>query len=81
MQNRLKKARLGIVVAKRHIPKSVHRNLAKREIRELFRVHQIKECGFDLVVMVRKAERLEKSACLTSLNEIFSRVVSRCAEF
>ncbi|MCX7193821.1 MAG: ribonuclease P protein component [Proteobacteria bacterium] len=75
MPNHTKKARLGIVVAKRYIPKSVDRNKAKRAIRELFRVHQIKGCGIDLVVMARNGERPDADC----LNNLFSRVATRCA--
>jgi len=78
--NQLKKARLGIVVAKRYMPKSVDRNRAKREIRELFRVHQIKACGVDLVVMARNTVRSDKNTCGNGLSELFSRVAIRCAE-
>lgn len=78
--NSMKKARLGIVVAKRYIPKSVDRNQAKREIRELFRVHQVKGCGIDLVVMARNTERTDKTAYMDGLNKLFSRVAMRCAE-
>lgn len=80
MSNNIKKARLGIVVAKRYIPKSVDRNQAKREIRELFRVHQIKGCGIDLVVMARNTERSDRTICMDGLNKLFSRVAIRCAE-
>ena len=55
--NQLKEARLGIVVAKRYLPKSVDRNQTKREIRELFRNHEIKHYSIDLVVMVRNTDR------------------------
>jgi ribonuclease P protein component len=78
--NQQKKARLGIVVAKRYMPKSVDRNRAKREIRELFRVHQIKACGVDLVVMARNTVRSDKNTCGNGLSELFSRVAIRCAE-
>ncbi|MDD4929188.1 MAG: ribonuclease P protein component [Gallionella sp.] len=78
--NHKKMARLGIVVAKRYMPKSVDRNQAKREIRELFRVHQIKGCGIDLVVMARNTERTDQGACRDGLNKLFSRVAMRCAE-
>jgi ribonuclease P protein component len=78
--NQLKKARLGIVVAKRYMPKSVDRNQAKREIRELFRVHQIKTCGIDLVVMARNTERSDKNTCRDGLSKLFSRVAIRCTE-
>lgn len=78
--NQLQKARLGIVVAKRYMPKSVDRSQAKREIRELFRIHEIKGFGVDLVVMARNAERTDKTACMDGLSKLFNRVAIRCAE-
>lgn len=78
--NELKLARLGIVAAKRFMPRAVDRNHAKREIRQLFRVHKIKCTGIDLVVMVRKAEQLDRSVKTDSLSKLFSRVLTRCAE-
>ena len=74
MNNQLKKARLGIVVAKKYISKSVDRNKAKRKIRELFRIHQVRECGMDLVVMSRKAEHLSQGLYENHLNRLFCRV-------
>jgi len=78
--NNLQLARLGIVAAKRLMPRAVDRNLAKREIRQLFRVHKIKFVAIDIVVMVRKNEPLDKAAKTNSLSKLFSRVVTRCAE-
>jgi len=69
-----------MVVAKRYMPKSVDRNQAKREIRELFRVHEIKGCGIDLVVMARGSERSDRSACRDGLSKLFNRVAMRCTE-
>ncbi len=77
MPNHSKKARLGIVVAKRNIPKAVDRNKTKREIRELFRIHQLKDYGLDLVVMTRNGGRLD----MDGLNNLFNRVAIRCAGF
>ncbi|PJC03257.1 MAG: ribonuclease P protein component [Gallionellales bacterium CG_4_9_14_0_8_um_filter_55_61] len=78
--NNLQLARLGIVAAKKLMPRAVDRNLAKREIRQLFRVHKIKFVAIDIVVMVRKTEPLDKAAKTNSLSKLFSRVVTRCAE-
>lgn len=68
-------------MAKRYMPKSVDRNQAKREIRELFRIHRIKDFGIDLIVMARNTNRLDKSARRDNLGQLFSQVVIRCAEF
>lgn len=43
--------RLGVVVAKRKIPKAVNRNLIKRLCRERFRVEQESLGCLDLVVL------------------------------
>ena len=80
MNNQLKKARLGIVVAKKNISRSVDRNRAKRKIRELFRIHQVRECGMDLVVMSRKAERPSIGLYEAHLNRLFNRVAMLCTE-
>lgn len=47
-------ARLGMVVSKRTIPKSVSRNFAKRLIRELFRLNSSKLPAFDFIVRIRR---------------------------
>jgi ribonuclease P protein component len=47
--------RLGMVVSKRVMPKSVSRNFAKRLIRELFRLHSAELPAKDFVVKVRKS--------------------------
>lgn len=78
--NKLKFARLGIVAAKKLMPKAVNRNMAKREIRQLFRIHKIKHEGIDLVVMVRKTYLLNASIKTDNLSKLFNRVVIRCAE-
>jgi ribonuclease P protein component len=78
--NQLKEARLGIVVAKRYLPRSVDRNQTKREIRELFRNHEIKRYNVDLVVMVRNTDRSDKRVIQDGLSKLFSRVAMRCAE-
>ena len=80
VRNQLKKARLGIVAAKRHMPKAVDRNRAKREIREAFRRHNITKSGLDLVVMVRRNAQLDHASHTDSLSKLFSRVETRCAE-
>lgn len=46
--------RLGMVVSKRIMPKSVTRNFAKRLIRELFRLHSAELPVKDFVVKVRR---------------------------
>ena len=74
VRNQSKKARLGIVVAKRHMPKAVDRNYAKRQIREIFRRHKIAKSDFDLVVMVRRAAEIDHVLYQDGLDKLFSRV-------
>ena len=47
-------ARLGMVVSKRTIPKSVARNFAKRMIREVFRHNSSKLPALDFVIRIRR---------------------------
>jgi ribonuclease P protein component len=48
--NALGFARIALVVPKRHLPRAVDRNRAKRVIREAFRLHQAELAGLDVVV-------------------------------
>jgi ribonuclease P protein component len=47
-------ARLGMVVSKRTIPKSVNRNFAKRLIRDSFRHNSSKLPALDFIVRIRR---------------------------
>jgi len=47
--------RLGMVVSKRIMAKSVSRNFAKRLIRELFRTHSVDLPARDFVVRIRRS--------------------------
>lgn len=80
VRNQLGTARLGIVAAKRYIPKAVDRNRVKRDIREAFRQHKITGSGFDLVVMVRRTAQVDRASNRDGLSKLFSRVEIRCAE-
>ena len=53
-ENAVGVSRLGIIVAKRTVPAAVHRNFAKRLIRESFRLNFPAGCGVDVVVRVRR---------------------------
>jgi ribonuclease P protein component len=46
-------ARLGLVVAKKHLKRAVDRNRFKRLVRESFRSHQEQLAGLDVVVLAR----------------------------
>ena len=47
-------ARLGLVIAKKHIRLAVQRNRVKRILRESFRLNQHTVSGLDIVVLARK---------------------------
>jgi len=73
-------ARLGIVASKRTLPRAVNRNHVKRIIREVFRQHNIKHFGLDLVVMVRRNSPLMADAQIDNLKKLFSQLENRCAD-
>jgi ribonuclease P protein component len=64
-------ARLGMVVSKRTIPKSVSRNYAKRIIRETFRHNSSNLPALDFIVRIRrglpKGSSVEAKAALLEL--------------
>mgnify|MGYP000368331696 CR=1 FL=1 len=53
-QNKLKHARLGMIVAKKNIRLSVGRNRIKRVIRSSFRLNQQNLAALDIIFLVRK---------------------------
>ncbi len=75
-----KNARLGIIASKKMLNDAVDRNCVKRIIRERFRQHNIKDQPVDIVVMVKRASPMERSAQDKSLEMLFSRIENRCAE-
>ena len=54
INNKKHRARLGMVVSKKNIPKSVERNRIKRLTRESFRKARSQIPQFDVVVLIRK---------------------------
>ena len=52
--NDLGHPRLGLAVAKRHVPKAVNRNFVKRTIREWFRRNQREFVCMDIMVSLRR---------------------------
>lgn len=52
--NKLQTARLGVVIAKRVIPKAVNRNTYRRLIKESFRLAQDDIKGLDIVILLKK---------------------------
>lgn len=61
-QNEIGFARVGIAASKRILPKAVSRNLAKRMIRETFRLEFPKEAGLDIVIYPRRKMTRENLA-------------------
>lgn len=45
--------RLGVTVSKRVSKKAVIRNAIKRRIKEAFREHKIRQCGYDIVFIAK----------------------------
>lgn len=62
IENGTARARLGLVVGKKHLKQAVQRNRVKRLIRESFRHHQQSLSGLDIVVLVRGNLSSEDSA-------------------
>jgi len=81
VQNDKNGARLGIVTSKKKLPKAVDRNRIKRIIREIFRQHDIKAHGLDLVVMVRNAcPQIRATPNNISLQTLLSQLEHRCVK-
>ncbi|MCG6933046.1 MAG: ribonuclease P protein component [Gallionella sp.] len=78
--NQGKHARLGIITSKKTLPSAVNRNRVKRIIREVFRQHNIKQYGLDLVVMVRRKYSPSADAPLDNLKKLFHQLEIRCAD-
>lgn len=75
--NPLAKARLGIIVAKRHVKQAVNRNAWRRVVRESFRHHQDRLQGLDLIVMARSAWRdKDKQALRMELDKVWQCITS-----
>ena len=71
--------RLGIVVSRKTSPRAVARNRVKRQVRELFRQHQERLSGMDIVVVASpKAGRAEVTSLRTSLQQLWEKVEHQC---
>lgn len=46
-------ARLGLVIAKKHVRRAVDRNRVKRQLRDSFRLHKQNLIGLDIVALAR----------------------------
>jgi len=79
--NDLPNARLGLVIAKKHVKKAVQRNQVKRIIRESFRQHQAELEGLDIVVLARAGlAKVEPQTVRAMLDEFWVRLVKQRAK-
>lgn len=80
--NKLGRARMGLVVAKKNIRTAVGRNRAKRHIRETFRLQNNEIGHLDIVVLVRKGfSELSDSELNQLLNQQWHRLKRRLHEW
>lgn len=71
-------ARLGLVIAKKHVRTAVARNQIKRIVRESFRLHQHELQGMDIIVLAKKgAASLDKPAIHKVMVESWRRLKQR----
>lgn len=69
IKNNLLDHRVGVIIAKKHIPLAVDRNRLKRQIRELCRRNLItKSNKYDILVLVRTKITTSKANFLSQLN-------------
>lgn len=73
--NQLPHARLGLVIAKKHVRKAVARNRVKRIVRESFRLRQADLAGLDIVVLARKGlDTLDKPQLHLSCQQLWQQL-------
>ena len=71
--------RLGLIVAKKHIPTAAQRNRLKRLIRTSFRSLETFPRHLDLVVLVRKgADKIHNRQAFAQLNTLWADVALKC---
>ncbi len=74
-------ARLGLVIAKKHIRKAVQRNRIKRLVREYVRLHQAQLGSIDAVFLARRGlDDLENDELQRLLHKQWSRVAKKAAQ-
>lgn len=72
-------ARLGLVVAKKHLKRAVDRNLFKRVVRTQFRLAQQQLTGIDIVVLARPGSReMDSRQLAAELQKYWPKLVRRC---
>ena len=68
-------ARLGIIVAKKHVKLAVQRNRVKRLLRESFRLRKSSLPNLDLVVLAKKGiDRLDNPDCALELQYLWNKL-------
>ena len=71
----LPKARLGIIVAKKHVKLAVQRNRIKRLLRESFRLRHASLPNLDMVVLAKKGiDRIDNSDCASELQYLWKKL-------
>lgn len=71
-------ARLGLVIAKKHVKRAVARNLLKRVLRESFRSQQHKLPPIDAIVLARRgADTLTAIDARTAVDHLWQRLCKR----
>ena len=74
-KNQLDHARLGLVIAKKHVRLSVQRNRLKRLTRESFRLQPDNLAGIDIIVLCRKGADLKTNPeTFTDLNNLWRKL-------
>lgn len=70
-------ARLGLVVAKRFLPRSVDRNLVRRLARERFRTTRSSLPSRDLILRLgARPEKLDRRALAKEIQDLLDRIIS-----
>ena len=79
--NHLSRHRLGLAIAKKHIPPAVKRNLVKRLVREHFRHLPKVTAGLDIIVLSRPAARSAQREVLRhAIKAQFARILRRAGQ-
>ena len=74
-ENQLPHHRLGLAIAKKHVPHAVNRNLIKRIAREHFRHLVCAQPSLDIVILTRPAAaKANRAAIGEALHTIFQRL-------
>ena len=74
-------ARLGLVIAKKHVRRAHERNRIKRFARETFRLQQHNLPPIDAIVLARKgADTLTNQQLQQAFNGLWKRIIKRAAQ-